>query len=115
MLRKYILDADHNAVPVADLLEWATWFEHADRQVAQTERGGVLVSTVFLGLDHRRGEDGPPILFETMTFGEPEMMRLFGRERMFRRSVNRWRYSTWNEALEGHAAAVAMLQRVLNS
>lgn len=33
--------------------------------------GLVRVSTVFLGIDHRFGGDGPPVLFETMIFGGP--------------------------------------------
>ena len=34
-----------------------------------SERNGVRVSTVFLGLDHSHSFDGPPVLWETMVFG----------------------------------------------
>ncbi len=37
-----------------------------------TDLGRVEVSTVFLVLDHSFGDDGPPVLWETMTFGGPE-------------------------------------------
>ena len=37
-------------------------------RVDKTERGGVCVSTVFLGLDHG-GDGGPPVLWETIVFG----------------------------------------------
>ena len=40
----------------------------AERTVAKTTVGNVLVSTVFLIVDHQLG-DGPPLLFETMVFG----------------------------------------------
>ena len=53
------------------LLEWAPWFETAERHVAITiHPAGVLVSTVFLGIDHSmfRLRDMPPVLFETMMF-----------------------------------------------
>lgn len=40
-----------------------------DRRVGQTEKGDVKVSTVFLALDHRFNDQGPPLLFETMIFG----------------------------------------------
>ena len=85
---KYILDG-HEAVECPDLTKWAEWMEHADRHVRDTFRDEVRVSTVFLGLDHSFSDDAPPVLFETMVFingsgGEME------------------RYSTWDEAEEGH-------------
>ena len=51
-----------------DLMKWATEFRGADRTVKKTTIGDILVSTVFLGLDHQWGE-GPPLLYETMVFG----------------------------------------------
>ena len=64
----YILDDNNNAILVHDFLEWARWFEGKDRKVARDEIGSVVVSTVFLGLDHSWAP-GPPLLFETMIFG----------------------------------------------
>ncbi len=81
-------------VPVS-MLTWARWFnDSAQRIVAQTEvrrpdADPVLVSTVFLGLDHNYYPSGPPILFETMVFGGP----LDGYQ---------YRYATFEEALQGH-------------
>ena len=94
----YILDENKNTVPVEDVKTWAAWYEKADRKVAHTEvpELGADVSTVFLGLDHQWG-DGPPILFETMIFGSD----LDGYQE---------RYSTWDEAIEGHELAVELLQ-----
>lgn len=94
MTDKYILDG-HEAVPCDHLFTWASWLEKADRIVRKHEADGVRVSTVFIGLDHSFG-DGPPLLFETMIFGGPR---------------DGWmdRYSTWDEAEEGHERAVAML------
>ncbi len=74
----------------------AVWVVAAVR-VAKTVVGGVEVSTVWLGLDHNRGNDGPPIIFETMLFGYPSAdpddhpMR---------------RYSTEEDAMRGHLEAV---------
>lgn len=91
----YTLDG-HTPVACADLMEWGRWFEKADRNVATTQVSpGVRVSTVFLGLDHNFG-GGEPMLFETMVFGgtmNEEMVR----------------YSTWDEAIEGHAKMVALV------
>jgi hypothetical protein len=50
-------------------MEWGRFYEEvSNRRVAETKRGDVRVSTVFLGLDHSFG-DGPPLIFETMIFG----------------------------------------------
>jgi hypothetical protein len=89
---KFIL-VGHEPAPEPDLLAWGRWMGDADRQVRHTEQGDVRVSTVFLGLDHQFG-DGPPLLFETMTFVGDD-------------SVSCERYSTWAEAEAGHDRAVA--------
>lgn len=83
----YILDDKHNAVAVS-LLEWAKWFETASRRVKETNVGDIRISTVFLGLDHSFGE-GKPLLFETMIFGGEHNQDMD-------------RYSTWQEAEDGH-------------
>ena len=88
------------AVPCEDLFEWARWFETADRRVAVWEFGPILVSTVFLGLDHSFARylnpEAPPILFETMLFVCGD-------------GVHQTRCSTWSEAEDMHRAAIAYL------
>lgn len=90
----YILDAHHQPVP-CDGRTWALWFETAERHVARdVDEGGavrVVVSTVFLGLDHNYDRQGPPILWETFIFGGP----LAGEG---------GRYASLEAALEGHQA-----------
>lgn len=71
--------------------EWAKWFEKAERHVGLTEKDGVKVSTVFLGLDYSFNV-GPPLLFETMIFG--------GEHNEYQR-----RYSTYEGAEIGHEIA----------
>lgn len=86
---------EFDGVPVAcsDIIEWAEWFEKADRKVAETWFGkDVRVSTVFLGLDHNFNflvAGSQPILYETMVFGGP-----FDQEQK--------RYRTRSEAEDGH-------------
>ena len=96
MNKKYILDGK---TPVlCDLMTWAEWFETpGNRTVAKTKIADVLISTVFLGLDHSWGE-GPPILFETMIFGG-------------KLDQEQERYSTWDEAEEGHKQMVERVER----
>lgn len=66
------------------------------KRVAETTVGDYWVSTVWLGLDHAQG--GPPLIFETMVGCA--------------RANGGWmswqmRYSTEEDALLGHAEAVA--------
>ena len=87
---QYILNGK-TPVECNDLMEWAKQMEGKNRIVEQSQLGGVKVSTVFLGLDHSFG-DGQPLLFETMIFrGEHDQYQD--------------RYSTWDEAVEGHKKA----------
>jgi len=92
------LDEHNHVVPCSDVIEWGKFFQDSDRRrVARTEIGDVLVSTVFLGIDHRWG-DGPPLIFETMVFGgelDQEMDR----------------YSTWEEAIKGHETMVKRVKK----
>jgi hypothetical protein len=94
MSGRYTL-AGQTPVPEPDLLKWACWFETADRVVAQDRIGTTLISTVFLGLDHRFVGMEPPLLFETMIFTDGEAEDFMSR------------CSTWLEAEAQHARAVA--------
>ncbi len=100
----YILD-NRKAIP-CDLLVWAKMFESQYCSVAKTDikRSKLkvwlnkwlkikkyepcLVSTIFLGLNHNWGP-GSPLIFETMVFGGKHDQEMD-------------RYSTWEEAEEGH-------------
>lgn len=94
--RYFVMLPDHTLKP-ATPLEWGVWFENLDnRRVAYDELDGRgYVSTICLGLDHAFGF-GPPQIFETMA-----------------RIGNNWaddvmrRYSTYDEALAGHAELLA--------
>ncbi len=72
----YIL-IGHEVLQVDDVLDFARWFETAERRVRVSQVGPYCVSTVFLGLDHRFGGNGPPVLFETMVYiAMPDEIRL---------------------------------------
>jgi hypothetical protein len=70
-----------------------------DHRVGNTVIGDnqFTVSTVWLGLDHNYSKTGPPLIFETMVFGEPYSEELY-------------RYSTEEEAMRGHLAVVDRLR-----
>ena len=81
-------------VPVRDFDEWVMWrIQNPELHVNSTQVGPVLVSTIFLGLDHNHREDGDPLLFETMAFNDSQVMGC-------------GRCTTWDEAEQQHAAAV---------
>jgi len=86
----------------AELMEWARWYENSkDRRVAKDEIGAIMVSTMFLGLNHQYG-DGPPLLFETMIFGGPH-------------DQYQERCSTWEQAEEMHRVAVELVRGALKT
>lgn len=98
---KYVLIAKL-PVEVTNLFLWGRMMD-GDRHIAKDHIGPYRVSTVFLGLDHQHGE-GPPLLFETMVFDEVNTVEALGRK--FPQSIYDdgffMRYSTWEEAEEGH-------------
>lgn len=93
MTRKYFLNPDHT-YRECGLMEWAKQFETMDRQVADDIINDCRISTVWLGNDHNYFNDGPPLLLETMIFDKGESLNYLDR------------YTTWDEALEGHQRAV---------
>ena len=98
MSRYYILEGK-TVVGCNNVVEFGEFFNNfEDRVVAKETVKDSDVSTVFLGLDHRYGNEGPPLVFETMVFGGPLDQECE-------------RYSTWEEAETGHKA---MVGRVLS-
>ena len=92
---KYILKG-REVVPEPDILAWARWFENGEnRRIANTEIGGITISTIFLSLDIGVGTEHP-ILFETMIFDQNF------------KSIDNYqqRYSTYEQAEQGHKKAV---------
>ena len=101
---KYIL-VDKEVHPVYNLIAWGRWMEDHDRKVARTRIGNLIVSTVFLGLDHSHGR-GEPLLFETMCFRD--------KNRNPKSAVEDGdspfdRYCTYEDALIGHNKIVESL------
>ncbi len=68
-------------------------------RLKQTRTRRFVVSTVFLGLDHRFLGEGPPILFETMAFGRDGS------------TIAQQRCCTWDEAMAQHARCIAWAEQ----
>ena len=93
-MKQYILK-NKKVIECSDIREWGEWFKKNDKHIANTAKGGIRVSTIFLGSDHNWGS-GVPILFETMIFGG-------------KYDQEQWRYCTWEEAEEGHKKACQLV------
>ncbi len=90
----YVLSG-RKAVIEPDALRFALWMIATNRSIARTElERGVVVGTVFLGVDHGDGFERAPLLFETRILGTT-----IGGQ-------STWRWSTWIQAMKGHAWAV---------
>src|SRR5215813_8215351 len=66
----------------------------------RTHATRILISTVFIGIDHNFRRDGPPLTFETMVFNGP-----------LNEEQRRW--TTWDEAEAGHVAMVDLVKTTL--
>jgi hypothetical protein len=107
-MNHYMLDEKGEVVMTEDLLVWAAWFERATRDRSRIiahdrdEQPGapdVLVSTVFLGLDHNWTGHGLPVLWETLVMGGPH-------------DGHMRRYTSRAEAIAGHQAVCRMVNPV---
>jgi hypothetical protein len=89
---------NENKEPVKiEMMEWAMGMSNIENRIVKHDKvDGILVSTVFLGMDHRFGFEGPPVLFETMIFG--------GEHDQYQE-----RYCTYQEAEAGHKRALEMV------
>lgn len=90
---RYAVLEGKKVVPTNDVILWARNFELNKRSIGYSEFDGVVVSTVFLGVNH--GFGGEDIWFETMIFG--------GGYDGYQK-----RYSTWEGAEAGHKIALAV-------
>jgi hypothetical protein len=105
---------DRQIVPCT-LTEWAMWDrEREKRLIGRHETETHLVSTVFLGLDHAFCSEVRPQWFETMIFDKTQRheLELDGKltgEWTLGEVIYEERYSTLQEAEEGHQTAMAWL------
>ena len=88
---------DRQGNPIS-IMDWSAKFEDVDYKViTQTDLpDGKLVSTIWLGINHRFGP-GAPLIFETMVFSSRDD---FG-------ELDMDRYTTEAEAITGHGVMVA--------
>lgn len=104
MTNSYYILEGKKIVQVEDILTWGTFYSKiSKRRVGSDNIQGVSISTVFLGIDHNFSSDGPPVLFETMSFGKilsPECIL--------------YRYCTYNAAYNTHRRLVKLVNGLFN-
>lgn len=89
---------DRDGTPMS-MADWALKFENWEyKRVGRYKNAFVIVSTVWLGLDHRFGP-GKPLIFESMAF-------LRGPGEDLGDELDQKRYSTIEEARIGHEKMV---------
>ena len=93
--RYYILNKDKTTREAKDFEEFDSNMKE-NQIVKKTEIGKILISTVFLGVNHNYS-GGEPILFETMIFNDDTEYEY------------QERYSTYQKALEGHKKCCQMI------
>jgi hypothetical protein len=96
----WVLDANHQPVRAKSWREWCEWMATEGHHVAFGQVGDMTVSTVFLtGSVHPFLPKGQ---FETMIFGGGEL--------------DNWqhRWASWDEAVLGHQAALALARAKLH-
>lgn len=101
MSKKFILNLKGKPVEEPDFAKWAKWYENNTKKriVKQTTVANkTVISTVFLGLDHRWNGDGLPILWETLVFT--------GKHDGY---MNR--YTSLEQAKAGHKRIVRMIEK----
>lgn len=91
-MEQYILK-NWQVVKEPDMAKYIKWFENPLHKVVSRTlicaNPEIVVSTVFLGIDHSFEKDGEPVLFETMVFGG-EL------------NLDQDRYCTVEQAIAGH-------------
>jgi len=97
--------------PLPQEIAWRLFEDMEYKRVDSTDVGPYWVSTVWLGLDHRFMGDGPPLIFETMVFlkaqrDDPGDHGLA--------DIDVVRYSTLQQAQEGHQAMVLLVRATLD-
>lgn len=107
-ITKEITEVDGNNLE--ELRSWALWFEDINNtRIAYHEVGNLIVSTVFLGIDHNMGYDDRPVLFETIIFDKTKTDKYGNHE-----SVYMQRYSDFDIAFRHHEFIVTKLEGMLD-
>ena len=93
---KYYKWVNKQILPCESFIDWALWYENADRIIKRTYVKHVLISTVFLSIDHAFCQE-TPVLFETLVFkGKFDGVMK--------------RYTTYKDSLKGHEETVKLCQ-----
>lgn len=88
----YFILQGSDVVAAKSLAEWSAWWFSAHPPAARAQIRGMLIETVFTGVDHRSDDGGEPLVFETRLAGQAVK-----------------HYGSWRSALAGHEVEVGKL------
>jgi hypothetical protein len=88
----YFILQGSDVVAARSLAEWSAWWFSAHPPAARTQVRGMVIETVFTGVDHRQQADGEPLVFETRLGGQAVKQ-----------------YASWRSAMAGHEIEVGKL------
>lgn len=91
---RYVLNETNSVVPINDAATWRKWMASTDRVIDRTEKNGIVVITIFVGVDMSISDAGP-FVFETIVAGGD----LDGKN---------WRYASQPAAKRGHKEVCRM-------
>lgn len=112
-----VLYYDKEGRPI-ELMEWVRLCEDPEYRRVGLDRFDLYeVSTVWLGLDYGMLEAEPPLIFESavINHGKPETVTFAGVKRRFFAIEICERYSTLEEARQGHEALCARVRSAVTS
>lgn len=95
----YYLVENKKVIPCSEE-DWDEW-ESSDGEVATYSMEAYIISTFFLGIDYEYKEDGNHLFFQTCIYNSDKGPFLF-------KKPEKNRYSTWEEAEEGHLEILKM-------
>jgi hypothetical protein len=91
----YFLNEDHSYRPCSNE-EWGSQFSNFEKRCVSKEKVNEWeVSTIWFGLNMNIFSQTNPLVFETMVFKDDNYIEIYHD-----------RYSTWDEAVEGHQKAI---------
>jgi len=110
----YVLDENNEPQKIGDLPTYLEWLQanlpnhpyEAGTPLWSDTIENILISTVFLNMDHNPGVPGDPVLFETMILMDDPDHPLNGK---------RNRYRTYKEAQAGHEHALQLVTTYLTN
>lgn len=96
---------DREGKPITSMERFALLLADVEYKVVKQEHvGPYWVSTIWVGIDYNFGMGGPPLIFETMVFGDTDDLSM---------DLDCHRWTTEQHAREGHEEIVTLIRATM--